>query len=299
MTPPRGLARTVPYRIAVVDLFYPGDDAFASEADREYALLIHDAADIDGDGRRDPYFHGDIVSLFASGEGIEIVPYRIDDVEHAKAEILSELRRVQLDLLAGERLDALVLSWESSTLVRNFGPDLSPSKRHVYKEIVRGWGERFPSWRTTYEIILALEALAGAGLEVYTIAGNAGSGAVNTYAFAEGVNVIGGVEPDEHGRWIAENALVDGHAQAAFRVRFVVGDSPTVIGYDIDEDGQPDLPVARMSGYRARPLAPPRESHTVLKGSSYAAPTALKQRVLLDAGVRRIAQHAARGLGLR
>ncbi len=290
---------TEPFRIAVVDLFYPGDDAFASDGDREYALMLNDAVDIDGDGHRDPYYHGDIVGLFASGEGIEIVPYRIDDVEHAKTEILSELRRIQLDVIAGNPLDAVVLSWESSTLLKNFGTKLSPDKRGAYKAIVKSWGERFPSWQTSYEIILALEALADAGLEVYTIAGNSGAGAVNTYSFAEGVHVIGGVEPDHRGRWIADNALVAARAKAAFKVRFVIGDSPTVAGYDIDEDGLPDIPVRHMSGYKARPMAPPRQTHTVLKGSSYAAPTALKQRVLLDAGLRRIAKHLPGGLAPR
>lgn len=268
------------WRVAVIDSFYPGDDAFASEADRRRHLFVNDAFDIDGDRRRDPYYHGDIVRIFLKGRGIEAVPYVVGDPSRAKEQILHQLNRIREQRAVGGRIDGLVLAWESSTLLSAFEGPLVPEERKALQERIRQWSEDSDSWRTTYRIILALEELARDGVAVYTIAGNAGVRAVNTYSFAEGVRVVGDAAPDPEVSWIASNGLVDVLEQAAFKVRLIHGDSQRALGYDIDEDGEADIPVYRVSSYRPNGARPPRESWIVLRGSSFAAPLAMRRHLL-------------------
>jgi hypothetical protein len=256
------------FRVGVIDLFYPGDDAFASEKERQRALIAHDAVDIDGDWRRDPYYHGDIVSLYVAQEGIEVVAYPIREVAAPKPEILDHLRRIASE---ERRLDAVILAWESSTLMSAFGGTVEAERVRDYKQVIRYWAEQSDSWQLTWEIIRAMEDVVDAGVEVYTIAGNAGRGIVNTYSFAEGAHTVGAAEADPEGRWIARNAFVDSVAQGVYRVRLVHGPHGEPLGYDLNEDGSPDVPVDRVS--RRRGL---REQGAILRGSSYAAPTALR-----------------------
>jgi hypothetical protein len=256
------------YRVGVIDLFYPGDDAFASEDERQEALLSHDAIDIDGDRRRDPYYHGDVVSLYVASKRIEVVAYPIREVASPKPEILGHLRHIA----DGDgRPHAVILAWESSTLLSAFGEPVEAERGRAYKQVVRYWAEQSESWQLTWEIIRAMEDLVDAGVEVFTIAGNAGRGVVNTYSFAEGVHTVGAAEPDADGRWVARNAFVDSVAQGVYQVRLVRGVWGEPMGYDLNEDGVADVPVDRVSHRRGL-----REQGAILRGSSFAAPTALR-----------------------
>jgi hypothetical protein len=266
-----------PLRVAVIDVFYPGDGAFDSEEDRQFQLLLHDAVDIDGDRRRDPYYHGDIVSIFLGSTGVDVVPHRIVDMRDPKHQILGHLRRILWRVRSGETMDAVLLAWESSALESSFGEIPTTDRERRYRDEVRSWSDGSDSWRQTSAIIEALGDLTRAGVEVYTIAGNAGRGRINTYSLAEGVLTVGAVESDEDGTWIVRNAFVDLLARSTFPVRLVEG------GYDIDEDGKADVPLERTSSHRRWPSRPPRESRVVLKGTSFAAPTALREKV---AGLR-------------
>jgi hypothetical protein len=264
-------------RLAVIDLFYPGDDAFESEDQRQFELLTHDAVDIDGDRRRDPYYHGDIVGILASGEGIEVLPYPIHDIRDSKGEILRCLRTIAAEVRGGERIDAVLLAWESSTLLSVFGETVDPARVEEYQSTLLTWSATSESWRKTMEIILAIENLTASGTVVYTIAGNSGRGSVNTYSFARGVRTVGAIEPGARERWISHNPLVSLVAKSAFRVRLVRHPGCVGVGYDIDEDGVADIPADRLSGHARWPSRPPRDSWVVLKGSSFAAPTAVRK----------------------
>jgi hypothetical protein len=211
-----------PLRVAVIDVFYPGDGAFDSEADRQFQLLLHDAVDIDGDRRRDPYYHGDIVSIFLGSTGVDVVPHRIVDMRDPKHQILGHLRRILWRVRSGETMDAVLLAWESSALESSFGEIPTTDRERRYRDEVRSWSDGSDSWRQTSAIIEALGDLTRAGVEVYTIAGNAGRGRINTYSLAEGVLTVGAVESDEDGTWIVRNAFVDLLARSTFPVRLVM-----------------------------------------------------------------------------
>ena len=275
LTTAHGAQDGPPYRVAVVDMFWSPEVAEADQG----ALIAADATDIDGDGLRDNIYHGDLVSLFMAADGVESVPFPVRDPSHPKEEILARLGEVLARSRSGEDFSAVMLCWESSTLISSIDRELSPEKRGAYKEIVRQWGLEDESWRLSYEIILGLEALSEAGILVVTIAGNSGPAWVNTYTFAEDVLVIGAVEPDPDGEWATSNALIDDYAQSRYTVRLVSDRERPAYGYDIDEDGVADIPLRRGSSwYRSQGTL--RDGRRVLSGTSFAAPTALKRLVL-------------------
>jgi len=276
LNPPHGPATLLSLRVAIIDQFYPGDGAFADAGERQRQLLLHDAADIDGDFQPDPYYHGDLVRLFVATEGIETLEFPVFDLGNPKRDILAQLQNIRRQVDAGVRVDAVLLCWESSTLVSAFGDSLRSSELPRYRSTIRRWGTTSESWRLTDAIIAALEELTERGLTVVTIAGNAGIGWVNTYAFARGVVTVGGSESDTEGRWISRNELTDAVARSTYRVRLVCDPDRPAFGYDIDGDGRAEIPINHTSGFgRLAPL--PRESWRVLKGSSFAAPTALRE----------------------
>ena len=57
--------------------------------------------------------------------------------------------------------------------------------------------------------------------------------------------------------------------------------SGQALGYDINEDQAPDIPLQRVSSYSASRSDYPEESWRMLKGSSYAAPTEVRRRAAL------------------
>jgi hypothetical protein len=268
---------SVRVRVAIVDVFYPGDGAFASDAERAEALLRYDAVDVDGDGVRDPYYHGDIVARYVAHPAVEVLPYAVTDLVRPKRDIVRQLDRIARDVRAGARVDAVVLAWESSTLASAFDRPLRAERATTYKTLVRAWGARDPAWADTAAVIQAIEELVAAGTTVYTIAGNAGRGMVNTYAFARGVIAIAGTEADAEGRWISHNVFATAMAKSVYQVRLVRDLAGAPIGYDVDEDGTVDVPIARTSSGGRHGSA----AGAILKGSSFAAPTALKRDVLL------------------
>jgi hypothetical protein len=266
-------------RVAIVDVFYPGDTAFASDAARAEALVRYDAVDVDGDGERDPYYHGDLVARYVAHPTIEVLPYAVTDIVHPKRDVARELRRIARDVRVGTHFGAVVLAWESSTLASAFDRPLRIERAGFYKAQIREWGTRDPSWAETAAVIEAIEDLAAAGVAVYTIAGNGGAGMVNTYAFAAGVVTIAGAEADAEGRWIGRQVFTSAVAKSVYRVRLVRDSAGVPLGYDLDEDGTVDVPIGRTSsGSRSLQPAP----GAILKGSSFAAPTALKRDVVLN-----------------
>jgi hypothetical protein len=247
----------------------------APHAVAQGALIAADAADIDGDGWRDSVYHGDLVSHYLATDGVETVPFPIYSQYEAKPQIVAQLRAIGDRHAAGERLDAVMFCWESSTLISSFADTLCAADREVYRDIVREWGRDDEGWRLTGEIIDALEDLADAGLLVVTIAGNSGRAWVNTYTFAGGVIVVGAVERDLDGEWAASNSLIDVYAKSSYLVRLVGDRERPFMGYDIDEDGVADIDLRHGSSW-FRNHGSLRESHSILKGTSFAAPTALR-----------------------
>jgi len=263
-----------PFRVAVVDVFGPAAGLQVGQGE----LVAEDAADIDGDGLRDPVWHGDLVSLYVRDEAIATVPFPVRSQTTVKRELLAHLRDIHRRNLAGDRFDAVMFCWESSTLISAFADTLRPADRDRYQETARRWGETSESWRLTHEIILALEQLVDDGLWVVTIAGNSGPRWVNTYTFARGVIVVGASESDPDREWAVCNPLITTRAQSRYAVKLVSETSRPVFGYDIDEDGIADIPL-RVGSSQYRNLGLPRETHRILKGTSFAAPTALKRMV--------------------
>ncbi len=279
------------YRVAVIDSFYPGGQHFTDEDDRRIKLRLHGVVDADRDWIREPYYHGDVVSMFVAHPSVAVIPYPVRDNKSAKADILAALRRIQQQRNAGEPIDAVLLPWESSTLISAFEKPLQLSYVTTYKAQIRQWGESQDSWRETSDIIDALEALAAGGALVYTIAGNGGRGMVNAYSFAEGVVTVGAVEPDLD-RYVADNPFVDTHEKAAYLVRLIRGGTGQPIGYDVNGDQCPDIPLTCVSTYAAGRETYPASAFRAIRGSSFAAPTALKRHLTAQYGAPACAAYA-------
>ena len=267
------------FHVAVVDRFYPGDQYFATDEDRVMQNRLNGYVDLDRDRAREPLYHGDIVSLLAAHKEINILPYKMALDQHPQREIVNRLKDIRKHVFWGEPIHALVLSWESSTLISAFEKPLRSENVTKYKEELRKWAEDYESWQLSYETIRLLEELVEAGVKVFTIAGNGGRGMVNTYSFADGVTTVGATELELR-HFIADNALVDMHAQAAYQPRLVSDAEGNPKGYDFDGDSCPEVPLVCLSGYKPDRLEYPSQPWPMLKGSSFAAPVAMKRALL-------------------
>ncbi|MFC6673238.1 hypothetical protein [Marinobacterium aestuariivivens] len=242
-------------------------------------LWMHGLLDADNDRRKEPYYHGDLIRLIASHPDFIFLLYPISGHGHALESILQNLRELRARL-PSQNVDAVLLAWESSTLVSAFEKPLRRERKSQYKAQLQAWAGQGSDWNNTLAIIDQLEALAESGVAVITIAGNGGRGMVNTFSFARGVVTVGAIE-DELGDFVSDNALVDRHEQAAYFALRVDSENGEPKGYDLDGDGCTDIPLSSLSGHRAGRQDYPARSWPPLKGSSFAAPRALK-KILLE-----------------
>ncbi|MDX1452319.1 MAG: hypothetical protein R3183_07155 [Oleiphilaceae bacterium] len=263
------------FRVALIDRFFPGENAFSDPREQELDLSLYGMFDLDGDARKEPYYHGDVVRLLISHPRIAVVPYVLETGVHNVIAIKRKLELVRRDLFWGEPISAVLLPWESSTLLMAFDHQLRPQKVSQYLAMIRDWGEQDPIWHHTFEIILILEDLVAMGARVFTIAGNGGRRMVNTYSFAEGVITVG-AEERELKHFIADNAFVDTYAPAAYQLRRIDNERAIPQGYDLDNDGCVDVAIQSLSNQSRLPSL----HWKVLKGSSFAAPVALKRAIL-------------------
>ena len=268
------------YRVVIIDRFFPPAEGFESDQQRDEHGWLYGMLDLDQDDQKEPFYHGDVVRLLAAHPKITFITYPIQEQRSPMAEILRNLRKINTRL-AVQSVDALVLSWESSTLVSAFEKPLKLENAWRYKAEVKRMGEQHQEWKDTYQIILALEKLAEKGVSVYTIAGNGGSGMVNTFSFAAGVTTVGASEK-ELGHFVAENPFVDTHARAAYQVTRIDDSGGKALGYDIDGDECPDIPLDRLTGYDSDRKEYPKSFWRPLLGSSFAAPVALKSALFSD-----------------
>lgn len=271
----RPVEASVLRRVAIVDRFFPPAEFFASEREREVQLWLYGLLDVDSDRRKEPYFHGDLVRLIASHPDLAFLLYPISNRVHPLDSILLNLRELRARL-PRQPIDAVLLAWESSTLISAFGQPLQPDGRERYKSRLRQWAEEGGDWNRTLAIIDELEFLANQGILVVTIAGNGGRGMVNTFSFARGVVTVGAVE-QELNSFVSNNALVDRYEKAAYFAHRVDGLSGEPTGYDLDGDGCIDIPLSAVSSQHY-----PERSWPPLKGSSFAAPMAIKKMLLGD-----------------
>lgn len=270
------------YRVAVIDVFAPDATPRNAAADQN-ELIADDAFDLDADGLRDPIYHGDLVCTFLRGGRIETVAFPVPGRGDVKSDLLARLREIDVRKRAGDAIDAVMFCWESSTLVSAFGDTLRECDRERYRETIRAWGQTSDDWRRTYEIILALEQLARDGVNVVTIAGNSGRAWVNTYTFARDVMVVGAIEADPDGEWATSNSLITTRARSVYTVRLVTDADRPAFGYDVDGDGVRDFSVLPGSSYLQGHGAL-RDGQRVLKGTSFAAPAALREMVAQRSG---------------
>ena len=273
-----------PLRVAIIDRFYPPMEGFPDEDDRRSTNWMYGVVDLDRDREKEPYYHGDMVQLIAAHPGFSFFQYPMRRGNPPMDEILQNLREVRARL-PRQPVEALVLSWESSSLISAFEKPLRRDHAQQYQARVRQWGETSPVWRATYRIIQELEALVGAGVTVYTIAGNGGRGMVNTFSFARGVVTVGAVEP-ELADFVASNAFVDVREQAAYEIVRVDDARGQPLGYDVDGDGCADIPLSKLTGSGGAGRELPRKAWQPIKGSSFAAPMALKKALLQRLGPR-------------
>jgi len=268
-------------RIAIIDRFFPPLEGFASNEARSRSNLLYGLVDLDQDHEREAYYHGDLVHIIAAHPQFSFLHYPMRAGPSPMAEILANLRKMRV---RQERypVDALILSWESSTLISAFETPLRLEHAAHYKALLRDWGKQYSVWRDTYAIILELEALVRAGVQVYTIAGNGGSRMVNTFSFAEGVITVGAREA-ELNRFVADNAFVDAHEQAAYFIRRVDDAAGRPLGYDVDGDGCVDIPLSRLSAANSTLQSLPQQYWQPITGSSFAAPMALRRDLLAQA----------------
>lgn len=267
-------------RIAVIDRFYP---AFLSEQRREDQSIMYGMLDIDADDQRDALFHGDLVQMVAADPRVIFLRYPIRAGKPALQQIQQQLQQILLEL-PRRPVDGLILSWESSTLISALDRQLRPRFAERYQAVVRHWGKSSDVWRQTAEIIEQLEQLSARGVQVYTIAGNGGRAMVNTFSFARGVITVGAVEP-ELAHYVADNGFVDTYARAAYELVRIDDRNGRPLGYDIDGDWCADIPMQRLSSYGQSNVAEyPNRYWKLLKGSSFAAPAALKKAMLPPRG---------------
>ena len=267
------------YRVAILDRFFPPAEGFSDNEHRSHHLALYGMVDIDDDEQEEPFYHGDLVRMLAAHRDINFLNYPIRDNHQPMAEILSNLRKINTRM-AIQPIDALVLSWESSTLISVFGRPLRKERVGEYIEQIRLMGQQAPVWRDTWHIILELEALAAKGVAVYTIAGNGGRGMINTFSFAQGVITVGALEQElEH--FVANNVFVDTYARAAYQLTRVDNSNGQPLGYDLDGDNCVDIPLKQLTSHlRSKGKDYPKTFWKVLRGSSFAAPVALKMALL-------------------
>ncbi|TDO96864.1 hypothetical protein [Marinomonas balearica] len=264
------------YRAAIIDRFYPPSEPFLTNDEREMHTWMYGVIDIDRDRIKEPYYHGDIVQMIAADSQIAFTRYPIDGKRSPMKEILTSLH-VILSRMASLPIDALVLSWESSTLISSFNFPFTKDKRELYIQTIESWGERDEIWADTYKVIRAIESLTIQGVKVFTIAGNSGSRTVNTLSFAKGVITVGAKEP-ELSHFIANNVFVDVYEQAAYELHRIDNNKGQPIGYDVNEDGCEDINIEQVSQRKSTDL--PKTVWPPIKGSSFAAPMAMKKALL-------------------
>ena len=271
------------YRVAILDRFFPPVEGFSSEEQRGHHLALYGLSDIDEDEESEPFYHGDLVKMLAAHRNITFINYPIHNNQAPMTDILRNLRKINTRMEV-QPLDGLVLSWESSTLISTFEQPLRRSRATAYKATLRKMGQDSPVWKNTWLIIQELEKLAAQGVAVYTIAGNGGRKMINTFSLAKGVITVGAIEQElEH--FVANNVFVDTFAQAAYQLKRVDSSSGQPLGYDMNDDGCVDIPIQRLTSFRnpsndAQQY--PKTFWKVLRGSSFAAPTALKMALLTD-----------------
>ncbi|AMO57206.1 hypothetical protein GZ77_16615 [Endozoicomonas montiporae] len=272
------------YKVAILDRFYPRLNGFGSDEDRTSHSWLYGMVDIDNDEVKEPFYHGDIVRMIAAHPRITFITYPIQDDRSPMSEIRRNLQKINARLQI-QPLDALVLSWESSTLISAFDQPLKRSSVDRYKKQIHAMGREDPVWNDTYEIILLLEKIVNYGVAVYTISGNGGRGMVNTFSFAEGVVTVGASEYELR-HYVADNPFVDVHAQAAYELKRVDDFEGNVLGYDINGDHCVDISKERLSSATAdTPDVDkqwPQKYWKLLIGSSFAAPAALRSSLFSD-----------------
>lgn len=264
------------YHVAIIDRFYPPLEAFQNEEDKYLHTSLYGVLDIDRDYRKETLYHGDIVQLIAQDPNITFLRYPISGQDTPMREILQALTSIN-DRFDFAPIDSLVLSWESSTLISAFEEPLHIDHRETYIEMIRQWGQEFPAWQDTYKVIRALETLAAKGAQIFTISGNSGPRTINTLSFAAGVTTVGAVET-ELNYFIANNVFVDTYEQAAYLLKRIDDTNGMPLGYDIDGDGCPDIPIQALTSQNPDNL--PVELWPPIKGSSFAAPMALKKALI-------------------
>ncbi|CAM3809364.1 hypothetical protein [Parendozoicomonas haliclonae] len=263
------------YKVAILDRFFPPAEGFSSEEERSHHLALYGLDDLDNDSEAEPIYHGDLVRMLAATQQVTFINYPIHHNQNPMGDILANLQKINARM-ATSPVDALVLSWESSTLISTFPQPLKREHAALYKEKVRQMGESSPIWRDTWLIIKELEKLAETGVAVYTIAGNGGRRMINTFSLANGVITVGAVE-EELQHYVANNVFVDTYARAAYLLKRIDNEAGQPLGYDLDADNCVDIPLARLTGAGQQSRdAYPKTYWKVLKGSSFAAPAALK-----------------------
>ncbi|SBS36275.1 hypothetical protein MAQ5080_03410 [Marinomonas aquimarina] len=270
------IAQSELYHVAIIDRFYPPLEAFQSEEDKYLHTSLYGLVDIDKDYRKERLYHGDIVQLIAHDPSITFLRYPINGQASPMREILHALTSIN-DRFEFTPIDSLVLSWESSTLISAFEEPLRLEHRERYIETIRQWGQEFPAWQDTYLVIRALEKLAAQGVQVFTISGNSGPRTINTLSFAAGVTTVGAIETELH-YFIANNVFVDTHEQAAYALTRIDNQMGQPLGYDIDGDGCYDIPINDLTSQSIDNL--PDTIWPPIKGSSFAAPKALKKALI-------------------
>lgn len=276
--PGRSVADQTIYRVALVDNFYPRD--YTHEPKRSEALqnALYGVVDLDRDRNREPYFHGDVVEMLVQHPQVQVLRYPLDSSLKPMPALRLQLQKLQADL-SQRPLHAVLLPWESSTLISAFDEQLDANRLADYLQVLEQWAEQDPVWRETLKIIHLLEQLVEAGVEVFTIAGNGGSGMVNTLSFARGVHVIGALEP-ELSHFVSDNVFVNGYAPAAHTFVRIDSAHGQARGYDLNGDDCPEIPIQRLSGYSPERRDYPRISGRPIRGSSFAAPVALREALV-------------------
>jgi len=275
------------FTVALVDKFYPLSSP-PPYAEDQLDRALYGLMDLDRDAVNEPLYHGDVVRLIVSDPRIDVRNYEVRSGYKALDELLRNLQLVRRDLFWEEPIDAVLFPWESSTLISAFAQGaLDKQHRNDYLDRLGHWAGESEVWSTTLQIIYVLEDIVDFGGIVFTIAGNGGHRMINTYSFAEGVVTVGAKEA-ALSDFISNNVFVDIHEQAAYLPVRINSELGEVLGYDVSGNGCVDVAVSTLSG---NGNAYPKQHWKWLKGSSFAAPMALKKHLLGRQTQRCLYQH--------
>ena len=183
------------------------------------------------------------MAIYVAPPRIETIPYRVD-YRSSKRQILPRLRTIAREVRGCRRIDAVLLACESSTLASVFERPVRPELARPAVRLARVGG---PVRRLASELQRRPRARGAGGERRARVRRrrNGGAGRSTRTPSRSGCVTVG-VQSRMRREMISRNAFVTTLGQPPYQVRLVHDDAGRV-GYDVNEDGVPNVPIQRVS----------------------------------------------------